>query len=181
MDLVYIILAVLLVVILLVLSKYNTLIRAKNRVKNAKANIEIYLNKRFDLIPNLVETVKGYSKHEGETLEKITSLRTTYSNQKNFDLNEAGELNNKLTKYLAVVEAYPDLNANDEYMNLQSELSRIESELEKARTNYNYYVTSYNTLIESVPTNIIANIFAFKKASWFQAEEDKKENIKVDL
>ena len=97
MDLVYIILAVLLVVILLVLSKYNTLIRAKNRVKNAKANIEIYLNKRFDLIPNLVETVKGYSKHEGETLEKITSLRTTYSNQKNFDLNEAGELNNKLT------------------------------------------------------------------------------------
>lgn len=181
MDLVYIILAVLLVVILLILSKYNTLIRAKNKVKNAKANIEIYLNKRFDLIPNLVETVKGYSKHESETLEKITSLRNTYSKQENISLNEAGELNNKLTRYLATIEAYPDLKANDEFMNLQGELSRIESELEKARTSYNFYVTSYNTLIETVPTNIIANIFAFRKADWFQADEDKKENIKVEV
>lgn len=180
-DLVYIILAVLLVVILIILGIYNKIIRAKNRVKNSKANIEIYLKKRFDLIPNLVETVKGYSKHESGTLEKIVSLRNNYNSQKSMSVNEANEMNNTLTKYLAVVEAYPELKANDEFMSLQSELARIENELERARTNYNYSVTRYNTLIETVPNNIIASIFAFKKAEWFETEEESKENVKVEV
>ena len=180
-DLIYIILAVLLVVILFVLVIYNRIITAKNKIKNSKANIEIYLKKRFDLIPNLVETVKGYSKHESGTLEKIVSLRNNYNSQKGMSVNEANEMNNTLTKYLAVIEAYPELKANDEFMSLQGELSRIEEELERARTNYNHCVTRYNTLIETVPNNIIASIFAFKKAEWFETEEETKDNVKIEI
>ena len=181
MDIIYIILVVLLVVILIILFKYNQMIKLLNKVKKAKANIEIYLNKRFDLIPNLVETVKGYSNYEGNTLEEIVSLRNNYNSQKNFSLKEANQLNNELNKYLAIVENYPDLKANNQYMNLQSELRRIENELEQARRIYNDEVTRYNTAIETVPSNIIASIFAFRKTDLFQLEEHKKENIKVEL
>lgn len=181
MDTIYIILAVLLIVILIILFKYNQMIKLLNKVKKAKANIEIYLNKRFDLIPNLVETVKGYSNYEGNTLEEIVSLRNNYNNLKNLSIKEAGQLNNQLNKYLAVVENYPDLKANNQYLNLQGELRRIENELEHSRRIYNEEVTRYNTAIETVPNNIIAGIFAFRKTDLFQVEDYKKENVKLGL
>ena len=180
-NIIYISLAVLLLVIFIILIKYNSLIRLQNRVKKASANIEIYLNKRFDLIPNLVECVKGYSNYEAETLEKIVSLRNKYNDQKNMSLSEAGEYNNKLNSYLAVIERYPELKASDQFKNLQKELSRIEDELEKSRKYYNEEVTKYNIQVESVPSNIVASIFAFKKASLFQANDENKENINISF
>ena len=181
MDIVYILLSVILVVIIVILVMYNHLVRLFNRVKKAKANIEISLNKRFDLIPNIVECVKGYSKHENTTLKDIVSLRNEYNKHDNLNIHEAEKLNNNLTKYLAVFESYPDLKANQEYMSLQQKLSRIEDELAYAREYYNSEVTSYNIAIESVPSNIVAAMFAFKKCDLFQIEEEKKKNVKVKL
>lgn len=181
MDIIYIILTVLLVVILIILFKYNQIIKLLNKVKKTKANIEIYLNKRFDLIPNLVECVKSYSQYEGGTLEEIVSLRNNYNHGNGLNLKEAEQMNNRLNKYLAIVENYPDLKSNTQYSNLQNELSRIEDELQNARHRYNDEVTRYNTLIETVPSNIVASIFAFKKAELFQIEDYKRDNLKLDL
>ncbi len=180
-NIIYIILAVLLVVILVILAMYNRLVRLHNRVKKAKANIEISLNKRFDLIPNIVECVKGYSKHESSTLKDIVELRSEYNKHENLNIHEAEKMNNSLTKYLAIIESYPNLKANTEYLSLQEKLSKIEDELAYARRYYNSEVTSYNTSIETVPSNIVASMFAFKKCDLFQIEADKKDNIKVKL
>ena len=180
-NIVYIILLVVLIVIIVVLFMYNKLVRLYNKVKKSKSDIEIYLNKRFDLIPNLVECVKSYSKYEDETLEKIVSLRSDYSKMDNLKVSDVNELDNKLTKYLAVVEAYPDLKANTEYLNLQRELRDIEDKLSMARERYNDVATNYNVATEVVPSNIVSSIFAFKKVDLFKLEDSKKENIKVEL
>ncbi|MEE3343123.1 MAG: LemA family protein [Bacilli bacterium] len=178
---IYIALIIILIINIFIFSNYNKLIYLLNRVKKAQASIEIYLNKRFELIPNLVECVKGYSKYEGDTLENIVSLRKNYSEEKSIDIKKASKMNNDLTKYLAIVEAYPELKADSQYMNLQKELKNIEDELENARHRYNDVVTNYNTTIESVPSNIVASIFGFNKAELFQVESNKKENVKVEL
>lgn len=181
MNLVYIILGVLFILIIVILTQYNSLVNLQNRVKKSKANIEIYLKKRFDLIPNLVECVKGYSNHESNTLEEITSLRSVYKEQKNMSLKDAGIMNNQLNKYLAVVESYPELKANEQYLDLQKQLKEIEDQLGRARHIYNDVVTTYNTKIETVPSNIIASIFAFKQAKLFQIDSEQKENIHLDF
>ena len=181
MDLLYIILFVILLIILLIFIKYNKLIRLLNRVKRAKANIEIYSNKRFDLIPNLVECVKGYSKHESTTLEDIVALRNSYNKNEHLNLGQVSDMNNKLNKYLAIVENYPDLKANSQYMSLQTVLKNVENELQRARHIYNDEVTRYNTAIEVVQSNIVASIFAFKHAELFEIEEHKKDNVKIEL
>ena len=181
MDLVYVSLVVILIIIVIILVKYNSIINLLNKVKKAKANIEICANKRFDLIPNLVECVKAYSKYEGNTLEEIVALRNSYNNNSHSNINQVGTMNEELNKYLAIVENYPDLKANTQYMNLQKELGEIEDELQMARHRYNDEVTEYNTLIESIPSNIVASMFAFKKAELFKVDNYKKENIKLDL
>lgn len=181
MNVIYIILAVILVVILIILGKYNQLIKLKNRVKQSESGIDIYLNQRFDLIPNLVECVKGYTKYEGETLEKIVELRSDYNKTNGLNIKEATKINNDLNQILAVAENYPELKASEQFLNLQKNLEKIESQLQAARRIYNNDVTNYNTKIESVPSNIVASMFAFKKAELFQIEEYKKDNIKVDL
>ena len=180
-NLIYIILLVLLILILIILAKYNTLVKLQKKKKKTQANIDVCLNKRFDLIPNIVECVKSYSKYESTTLEDITSLRNNFNSQKNISITEASKMNNELNKYLAIVENYPDLKANSEYMSLQNKLSSIEDELQRVRHIYNDDVTRYNTAIETVPTNIVASIFAFKQADLFQIEEAKKDNVKLNL
>lgn len=180
-NIIYIVLSVLLIVIIIILFKFNNLVKLYNRVKRSKSNIEIYLNKRFDLIPNLVECVKGYSKHEDETLENIVQLRSNYNNMKNMKIEDVNNLDNKLNKYLAVVESYPDLKANTEYLNLQQELKNTEDQLASARRVYNDEATRYNIATEVVPSNIVAKIFAFKKVDLFELESDKRENVKVNL
>ena len=180
-NIVYIILIVILIVIFIIFSNYNKMIRLINRVKKSKANIEIILNKRFDLIPNLVECVKSYSKHEKETLDSVIELRSRYKSEKNMSIKDAESMNNELTKYLLTIENYPELKANENFLSLQKELRSIEDELSNVRIRYNEEVNRYNTCIESVPTNLIASIFGFKKARWFQLEEEKQENTDINF
>lgn len=166
-------------VLLIILAMYNNLIKLRNKVNQSKSGIDVYLNQRFDLIPNLVECVKGYSKHETELFENVAKLRTIYNENKNLD--NASKLNNTLNKLLAVAESYPDLKASEQFLNLQHNLVKIESQLQAARRIYNNDVTTYNTKIQTIPSNIIANIFGFKLAELFQIEEYKKENINIEM
>ena len=169
------------IVILIVLGMYNSLVKMRNKVKQAESGIDVYLNQRFDLIPNLVECVKGYSKHEKEMFENIVKLRTEYMNNKGKDFKKAEELNNNMNQVIAVAENYPELKASEQYLNLQKNLSKIESQLQAARRIYNNEVTKYNTKIATVPSNIIASMFGFKEENLFTIEEYKKENIEIDL
>ena len=169
------------VIILIIFGMYNSLIGMRNKVKQAESGIDVYLNQRFDLIPNLVECVKGYSKHEKEIFENIVNLRNQYMNSKKTNLKQAEELNNNINKIIAVAESYPELKASEQYLNLQRNLTKIESQLQAARRIYNNEVTKYNTEIATVPKNIIANIFGFKEANLFTIEEYKKENIEINL
>lgn len=175
-------LALIIVVILFIVifTMYNNLIRARNRVKQAEAGIDVYLNQRFDLIPNLVECVKGYSKHEKSIFTEITKLRTLYM-EKPQNIKSAENLNNKMNELIAVAENYPELKASEQYLNLQKNLTKIESQLQAARRIYNIEVTEYNNKICVVPSNIIAKIFGFKEAKLFEIEDYKKENINVNL
>ena len=169
------------IIILIILGMYNALVRMRNKVKQAESGIDVYLNQRFDLIPNLVECVKGYSKHEKEIFENIVNLRTQYMNNKKTNLKQAEELNNNINKIMAVAENYPQLKASEQYLNLQRNLTKIESQLQAARRICNNEVTKYNTEISIVPKNIIAKMFGFKEADLFTIEEYKKENVEINL
>ena len=166
------------IIIVYVLFTYNMLIGKKNRVKQAYSGIDVYLTQRFDLIPNLVECVKGYAKHEKQLLENITKQRTEYA--KNQNLKKAGELNKSLNKVIAIAENYPELKASEQFISLQNNLVKMESQLQAARRIYNTDVQRYNSAIQTVPSNIVAGIFGFKEKEFFQIEEYKKENIKID-
>lgn len=176
-----IIVIALIILCIWILATYNSLIKLKNQVKQAESGIDIYLNQRFDLIPNLVECVKGYTKHEKDIIENVTNMRTNYMQGAKNNIKVAENLNNSMNKLIAVAEAYPELKASEQFLNLQKNLTKIESQLQAARRIYNNEVTNYNTKISTVPTNIIASMFAFKEADLFQIEEYKKENINVKL
>ena len=167
------------ILIVLVIVKYNKIKTLHNKVKQSRSSIDVYLTQRFDLIPNLVECVKGYAKHEKELFVQITELRAAYNQSK--DLKKGAELNNKFNDILLLEENYPDLKANENFLNLQKNLSKMESQLQAARRLYNSDVTIYNTDIETFPGNLFSTIFNFKKEELFEIEEMKKVNIKVDL
>ena len=175
----YLIAVILILIIIFILSQYNKLIKLRNKVKQSKSGIEVYLNQRFDLIPNLVECVKAYSQYESELFENISKLRASYNKTKDFD--KANKLNNTFNQILALAENYPDLKASNQFVNLQKNLVKIESQLQAARRIYNNDVTFYNTKLETIPTNIIASLFKFKPAELFQIEEYKKDNINVNI
>ena len=174
-----ILIIILVVLALFVLITYNSLVSKKHKVAQARSSIDVYLNHRFDLIPNLVETVKGYAKHEKEIFEETIRLRTSYFNSK--DLDEASLLNSKCNSILAIAENYPELKANENFLSLQKSLSKMENQLQAARRLYNIEVTDYNTKLNVVPTNIIAKIFNFKEEKLFEIEEYKKENIDINI
>ena len=164
----------------MIIGTYNKFIRKNNRVKEKESQIDVLLNQRFDLIPNIVECVKGYAKHESSTLEELTSLRSSYNNH-GFSIEETENIDKKFNNIMMLAESYPDLKANTQFLSLQNNLNEIENKLSYARSNYNNAVTSYNNLVESVPSNIIAKIFAFEKKELFKLEDNKKENVKVDF
>lgn len=170
---------ILVVLGLFVLITYNSLVSKKHKVAQARSSIDVYLNQRFDLIPNLVETVKGYAKHEKEIFEETMKLRTSYFNSK--DLDEASKLNSNCNSILAIAENYPELKANENFLSLQKSLSKMENQLQAARRLYNIEVTDYNTKLNVVPTNIIAKLFNFKEEKLFEIEEYKKENIDTNI
>ncbi len=178
--LINILLIIVIIISGMIIGTYNKFIRKNNRVKEKESQIDVLLNQRFDLIPNIVECVKGYAKHESSTLEELTSLRSSYNNH-GFSIEETENIDKKFNNIMMLAESYPDLKANTQFLSLQNNLNEIENKLSYARSNYNNAVTSYNNLVESVPSNIIAKIFAFEKKELFKLEDNKKENVKVDF
>ncbi len=181
---VIVLIVVLVAIVLLVIVAYNSLVAARNKVKQEWSGIDVQLERRFDLIPNLVETVKGYAKHESETLTKLTELRTSWSEAKT--VGEKGKLNSELSKSLssvyAVIENYPDLKASENFLQLQLELSNTEEKIAGSRNSYNAAVNEYNTKIDVIPTNIIAGLFHFEKSELFEVEnEEARKNVKVSF
>ncbi len=161
---------------------YNRLIGLKNQTENAWSQIDVQLKRRYDLIPNLVEAVKGYMKHEKETLTKLTELRSKLITG---DVNEKAKANNQFSDALktifAVAENYPKLKASKNFLSLQEELSSTENKISYSRQFYNDSVYGLNTATETFPTNILANIFNFSKKQYFEAEEVAKQPVKVSF
>lgn len=179
----YIIIGLVVIILLYVFITYNGLVKSNNLVKEAFSTMDVYLKKRWDLIPNLVEIVKGYAKYEGETIEKVTSLRTnTYESMsidKKINVNE--QLTQGLSGILAISENYPDLKASQNFIELSHDLTKIEDEIANSRKYYNGTVRIFNNKIQMFPSNIIANLFGFHSANMFEANADEKNNVKVDL
>jgi len=180
----WIVLGIIVVLGIFVAATYNNLVTARQKVRNAWSQIDVQLQRRFDLIPNFVETVKGYMTHEKETLAKVTELRTSWTNAGTID--EKAELNNQLSGALktimAVSENYPDLKANQNFLDLQEELRNTENKISFSRQFYNDSVTMYNTQLEVFPSNLIAGWFKFTAETLFAAEsEEARKNVKVNF
>lgn len=173
--------AVLLLLILISISTYNSLVIKRNRVRNAWAQIDVQLKKRFDLIPNLVETVKGYAKHEAGTLEAVVKARNQYISAGNPEemMKANAEMTGALSRLFALAESYPDLKANANFMELQGELTGIEEKIAYSRQFYNDTVLMYNNAIQVFPANILAGIFGFREETYFKADEAERQNIQV--
>lgn len=175
MQPIYIILIIVAIIIIAVIAMYNRLVALRNQVKTAWATVDTQLQRRFDLIPNLIETVKGYMAHEKETLQNITKARTSFQNATTVQEKAESENNlvGALRGFYAVAENYPDLKASQNFMMLQEELSATENKVAYARQNYNNTVLALNNKIEQFPSNIIANMFSFKKATQFEVESEE--------
>ena len=181
---IWIILGIVVVLIIAVIGMYNSLVQSKIKVDNAWSQIDVQLQRRFDLIPNFIETVKGYMTHEKETFEKIASLRTSWANANS--VSEKAELDNQLSTTLktimAVSENYPELKANQNFSELSEELRNTENKISFSRQFYNDTVPMYNTKLQVFPSNIIAGMFNFKARDLFKAESDEaRRNVKVDF
>ncbi len=159
---------------------YNRLVQLRNRVENSWSQIDVQLKRRYDLIPNLIETVKGYVKHEKETLENITKYRAQLVTG---SVEEKAQANNMISQALkslfAVSENYPKLQANENFKMLQEELAGTENKISYVRTAYNDSVLSYDNAIEMFPSNVFANLFGFKPKEYFQTDETERKNVKV--
>lgn len=174
-----ILLVVLIVLVMYIISIYNNLVRNRNKVKDGWAQIDVQLKRRADLIPNLVETVKGYAKHESETLEAVIQARNSFNTAASVE--EEIEANNQITgalnKLFALTEAYPDLKANENFLSLQNDLKEVEEKISYARQFYNDIVLTYNNLIEMFPSNIIASLFKFTQSKFFEIENEKDKEV----
>ena len=181
-DIVLIVVGV--VVVLWGMGIYNGLVRLRNQVRNAWAQIDVQLKRRHDLIPNLIETVKGYAKHEKETLENVTRARSQAVSAEGVgaQAQAEGELSAALGRLMLVVEQYPDLKADQNFLALQEELTSTENKIGFSRQYYNDEVMRYNTKIQSVPTNVIAGIFKFRDETFFELENKaERETPKVSF
>ncbi len=176
MNSTYVIIIIVVVILLTIISIYNSLVNAYKKVERSRSLVDIYSKKRFDLIPNLVETVKAYSKHEQETLVAVTELRSNYD--KSGSQDDANKLNAYYNKCIALIEQYPDLKASEGYLNLQKELSKVESEIEASRRIYSNDITRYNTKVQTFPTNIFASIFGYKSLEPLSFEYD---DVKIEF
>ncbi len=163
-------------IILYVISTYNTLIKLRNRVKDQWAQIEVQLKRRFDLIPNIVETVKGYAKHESDTLKGVIEARNkfTVASTKEDEMKANNELTGAIRQLFALSESYPELKADTSFLKLQSNLEETEDKISSARQFYNDTVLSLNNKVELFPSNLVAKIFGFKKEAFFEAETEAK-------
>ncbi|MGN1333802.1 MAG: LemA family protein [Anaerovoracaceae bacterium] len=177
-----IIIAVIVIILIVAIGMYNSFIKLRNSCEEAFSTMDVYMKKRFDLIPNLVETVKGYAAHEKETLQNVISARNNLQNASTTEEKLAGEnaLQGTLKSLFAVAEAYPDLKANTNFLDLQDQLKMIEEDIANSRKYYNAVVKQFNTKCEMFPSNIIASIFHFEKQPMFEVETaEERKNVEV--
>lgn len=176
-----VIIVVLVLLVLYVISIYNKLVNSKNKVENQFSQVDIQLKRRADLIPNLVETVKGYTKHEEGTFTKVVEARNKAlsANSINEKIEANNELSGALSKLLMLSEAYPDLKANENFLSLQNDLKETEDKITYARQFYNDSAMDFNNVVEMFPSNIIASMFKFKEFEYFKIDEKEKKTPKV--
>lgn len=175
-------LAILVVVLLFLMGTYNKLVRMRNGAEEAFESINIFLKQRYDLIPNLVNTIKGYTQHESSTLEKIVQLRSQAMTAGGKDGGAAeNALTGALKSVFALAESYPDLKANSEFLKLQETLSGLEEGIQRARRYYNASARDLNNAVEVFPNNLLAGAFGFKRMGYFQVEEAETQNVKVQF
>lgn len=180
---VYLGLTIVLILLIYIITTYNRLIKLRHIVEEAFSTMDVYLKKRWDLVPNLVEVVKGYVKHEKDILEKIVKLRVnTYQNMSTANkINVNNQLENDISKIILISEQYPELKANENFLRLSKELTQIEDDIANSRKYYNGSVRIFNTKIQVFPNNILAKIFGFKEENMFEITNEEKDNVKVEL
>ncbi len=171
--------AVVIIIVALIVKAYNKLVDSREKVKNGWSQIDVQLRRRFDLIPNLVETVKGYAAHEKETLENVTMWRSRVSSASTTEeaIDANAGLSGALGRLLVTMEKYPELKANQNFLKLQSELTDIENKISYSRQFYNDTVQKYNVLVKRFPSNIIASIFKFKEEKFFEVDNTVRETV----
>ncbi len=176
-----VILVVIVIIIGLLISLYNKLARQKVLVDEASSDIETFLKQRYDMIPNLVEIVKGYAKHEKDTFEKVTEMRSKAMSAGSLEekMKYEKELSGAITNLMAVAENYPELKANENFKELQTSLKELENSIQKSRRFYNGTVRDFNSMIAVFPNSIIAGIMGYKALPFFEASEEEKENVKI--
>lgn len=178
-----IILIVVVICIIYYIVTYNNLIKLNNQVKEGFATMDVYMKKRWDLIPNIIEVVKGYAKHEKETLKEIVEIRnkvTSYDKLTDEQkINTNKQVTAGITKLMALAEAYPDLKANENFLSLQQTLGGIEDEIAQSRKFYNAVVKVYNNKVEMIPSNIVAKMLGYKTKVMFEADDNERASLKV--
>ena len=180
---IYIIIAIVMLIVIYVLALYNRFVKLNNKVNEAFSTMDVYLKKRWDLIPNIVETVKGYMKHEKDTLKEIINLRNgVYDNMSNDEKMKTNEkVSTEIHKIMVLTESYPDLKANNNFRNLSNQLTKAEDDIANARKYYNGTVRIFNNKVEVFPNNIVAKILGYQSKKMFEASERERENVKVSL
>lgn len=178
-----IILGIIIVLAIFVIGVYNGLVTKRNQVENSFAGIDVQLKKRYDLIPNLVESVKGYMKHESEVLTRLAQLRSTpfaqLTDEQKVEMDKS--MSQVVSGLRVSVEQYPDLKASDNVMHLQRTLTETEEQLSAARRSFNAAVMEYNNSLQTFPSNILANMFGFQKKTFFEAQDSERKNVEVKL
>ena len=180
---IYLIIGVIALLVIYVLVTYNVFVKMKNRVDESFSTMDVYLKKRWNLIPNIVETVKEYARHENSALKEIVELRNgTYdsmSSDEKVDVNN--KLSQKINKLIAIAEAYPNLKANENFKDLSEQLTKIEDDIANSRKYYNGTVRIFNNKVQMFPSNVVAGILGFKEQKMFEASENERENVQVKL
>ena len=180
---IYIVIAVIVIIVLYALITYNNFIKLKNMVKEAFATMDVYLKKRWDLIPNIVETVKGYAKHEENTLKEVVELRnSSYDSMSDDEKVKANQrISKDINKIMLLAESYPDLKASTNFQDLSRELSKVEEDIANSRKYYNGAIEMFNNKVEMFPSNIFAKLFGYKPKEMFETDEQERENVKVSF
>ena len=180
---IYIVVAIIVLILIYFGVTYNSLVKLNNTVKEAFSTMDVYLKKRWDLIPNIVENVKGYAKHENSALKEIVELRnSTYdsmSSDEKVDVNN--KMSQKINKLMAIAEAYPDLKANENFRDLSEQLTKVEDDIANSRKYYNGAIRIFNNKVQMFPSNIVARILGFKEQKMFEVSENERENVRVKL
>lgn len=178
-----VIIVIIALIAIYVFTTYNSFVKLNNKVEEAFSTMDVYLKKRWDLIPNIVESVKGYAKHEKDLFKEVVELRNgAYDNMSS---DEKIDVNNKLSqginKIMAIAESYPDLKANENFKDLNNQLTKVEEDIANSRKYYNGTVRMFNDKVQMFPSNLVASVFGYKAKNMFEVSADERENVKVEF